>query len=298
MGFMPACDSVDLGFLFVTPASSQATKTQTVTLSYGAKVVVNNNNGSTQIKVDSTATRVTIRITRIAFAQDETTADTLLDNIVVTINEPGSSNGALTIDAPTPAGATDDLNNFSEDLSDDEMDVTGILLAQQVAVVKLVITLPPGFDVEVTQKNGVVRATGLDAAGELTVENGTVKVLEATGDVTVRLTDGQIEVTDHEGSLDAAVENGAIEIGATSLGASETIKAAVTNGQITLGAPADIEADLVAEAEEGTVVFSQGDFDTVASLTQTLQSVTAVLNGGGPSIDLRARNGLIDIGGR
>ena len=298
LGFLSACDSTDLSFLFITPTSAEATKTQTVTLSDGAKVIVNNNNGSTEVKVDSEATKATIKITRSAFAQAETTADTLLDAIAVTVTQPTSSDNTLTIDAPRPSSATDDLNNFTVDLSDDEMDVTKILMAQQVAVVKIVITLPPGFDVEVMQKNGVIKATGLDATGKLTLTSGTVKVLESTGDVTVTMTDGQVDVSDHEGSLDASVENGAIVIGVAGLSSTEEIVAAATNGQITLTVPKEIDADLIAKAVEGSVTFSKSDFDSVPDVTQTLHAVTATLNSGGPNITLQAQNGLISIDGQ
>jgi hypothetical protein len=298
LGFLSACESVDLSILFIAPASVEATRTQTVTLSDGAKVVVNNDNGSTVVKVDSEAAKATIKITRIAFAQDKTTADTLLGNIVVTVTQPGSSDNTLTIDAPCPASATDDLSNFTADFSDDEMDVTKILMAQQVAVVRLVVTLPPGFDVEVTHKNGLVQATGLDAAGQLTVGSGKVEVLESPGDVTVRLTDGQVEVSDHEGSLDAAVTNGAITIGVAGLSSTEQILADATNGQVALTLPQDIDADLIARTKQGTVAFSKSDFDAVSDFTQTLQSVSATLNGGGPTIDVQTQNGLVSVAGQ
>ncbi len=295
LSFLAACDGFDLSFLFVKPASADATRTQSVTLSDGAVVVVNNDNGSTRVTVDPDATKATIKMTRVAYATDETTADTLLDSITVTITEPNLLNNTLTIDAPCPEGATDDENNFTADVSADSMDVTSIFLGQQVAVVRLVITLPPDCDLQIVQKNGAIRVTGLDSTGVLTVENGTVRVLESTGDVTVRTTDGQVEVSDHEGSLDAVVENGAISVDILSLASSEEIQCGVTNGQIALSAPADLDAYVIAEADKGTVVFSSSGFDDVSDVTQTLNSLTATLNSGGPQIELQAGNGLITI---
>ncbi len=48
----------------------------------------------------------------------------------------------------------------------------------------------------------------------------------------------------------------------------------------------------------GTVTFSRSDFDTVSGLAQTLQSVSATLNNGGPMIDLLTQNGLITVAHR
>ena len=80
--------------------------------------------------------------------------------------------------------------------------------------------------------------------------------------------------------------------------ASRSIKAATaTNGQITLTLPGGIDADLTAAAQDGTISFSKSDFDTVPDVTQTLKSVTATLNSGGPTIDLQAQNGAITITG-
>jgi hypothetical protein len=295
LSLLSACDSLDLSALFVTPVTSEASRTQTVSISDGARLVVNNDNGSTRITVDSDATEATIKIARIAYAQDEATADTLLDEIAVTVTEPTWLNNTLTIDAPRPASATNDENNFSVDLSGDQMEVTGILLAQQVAVVQVTITLPAGISVQATHKNGVIRVTGLDSDTTLTMENGNVRVLESAADVTVAVTDGQVIVSDHEGSLDADVDNGAIKIEVASLSSSEEIKARAANGQITLTVPKDIDADLTAETAEGTVSFDEDDFDDVSNVNQTQDFVTATVNDGGPTINLYSENGLISV---
>jgi len=299
LGVLWGCESFNLNISFVTPKTAEATETQTAALPAGARVVVNNDNGSTRITVDPAATQATIVIDRIAKAQDQAAADDLLTKVVVTVTQPSADNGnTLTISAPRPAPASDDEGDFSFTLNDDELNITGVMPSRQVAVVKLTITLPSGFSVDVTHKNGFIRGAGLDSAGTLTMEHGSVRVLDSTGAITVRVTHGDVNVDDHQGSLDARVEDGSLTIDVHSLVTGQQIQGRTTDGHLALGVLRDINAQLTASADHGMVNFFAGDFDLVNNLMQTRHSLTATLNGGGPTIDLQTEHGMVDIRGR
>jgi hypothetical protein len=298
LGLVCACDGFNINISFVTPKTAEATETQTAALPAGAKLVVNNDNGSTRVTVDPAATQATMEITRIAKAEDQAVADDLLTKIVVTVTQPTADSNTLRIDAPRPADASDNEGDFDFTLTDDTLNITGVMPTRRVAVVKLVITLPPAFGVEATHKNGIIRVSRLDTASTLTMTNGSVRVLEATGAITVRNTNGDVDVRDHQGSLDARTDNGTLAIEVQTLAAGQQILGRTGNGHVSLDVLRDLNAQLGATADNGMVSFFASDFDLVSDLTQRRHSLTATLNSGGPTIDLAIDNGMVGIRGR
>lgn len=293
-----ACDTVSFNITFAIPKRATAVDTQHVALPDGARVLVNNENGSTHISVDPAAVDARIEITRTAYGRGQADADELLDKIVVTVTPPVDPENVLKIDAPTPSEATSDESSFQGTFNDDELNITGIIGGGQVATVGLRITLPPGHGVEVTQGNGAVRASDLDTESTLRTDNGRVRVMDAAAKVTIRTDNGSVDVEDHSGSLDVETDNGSVDIEIQSLVGEQKVRAVTDNGRIDLTLPRDIDADLSAMTDDGFIRFDLTDFDSVDHATATGRSLVATLNGGGPPIHLETDNGLIDIEGQ
>lgn len=297
LAFSGACESFTINLTFITPKTASSNETQNSDLPAGARVVVNNDNGSTRVEVDPNATRATIEIERIAYGGTQDEVDALLADIVVTITEPTGADNTLRIDAPKPAAATGVESDFEFSLVDDELNVTGILRARFVATVRLRITLPQGHGVDVTQVNGAIRAENLDTAGTLDTERGSIRVLDATGDVTARTENGSVVVRDHRASLDVETDRGSVSLEVQSLAAGQQIVVRTDRGAIECRLPHDIDAELQADADRGIVDFDLTDFDSVSNAIATFDSVEATLNGGGPTITLDTNHGVIDIDG-
>lgn len=293
-----SCDTVSFNISFAVPKHATAVDTQHVALPDGARVVVNNENGSTHISVDPAAVDARIEITRTAFGRGQAAADELLSKIVVTVTPPDGTDNVLKIDAPSPAEATSNESEFQATLIDDELNITGVLGGEQVATVGLRITLPPGHGVEVTQRIGAVRASDLDTESTLRTNNGRVRVMDAAAKVTIRTDNGSVDVEDHNGSLDIQTDNGSVEIEIRGLASDQSVRAVTDNGRIDLSLPREIDADLTAMTDDGFIRFDLTDFDHVANATATSRSLVATLNGGGPLITLETDNGLIDIEGQ
>jgi hypothetical protein len=330
---MWACNGFSLSLSFVIPRQVVDTKTQSAAMPAGAGLIIENGSGSTRVTVDPAATQATIQITRVALAETLDDANDLLDDIVVTVDEPDGADNNLRILAPKPAGVTDSTGEFQFEFEDDELIVTGILSARRVALVRLKITIPPVHAVQVSQGNGPVRGDGLDADSALSANNGDVRVFNARATMTLRTENGRIEdrshtgnvdamanngpielvgmrgsallrtvngrvqIDDHRGSIDVATQNGGLEIELDALAVGESVLGRSSNGRIDLNLPRDIAAQLRAAVGNGAVSFDASDFDAVnGSITSKL--VTVALNGGGPSIDVETGNGLVDVDGR
>ncbi|MFQ5423057.1 MAG: DUF4097 domain-containing protein [Phycisphaerae bacterium] len=295
---LAACDSFTLTLTFVTPEQAKSVDTQTVALPDGARVVINNDTGSTRISVDPAATEATVQITKVAFGEDQAAADDLLSQIVVTMTPPTPEDNTLRIDAPRPPQATGNSQDFQASLVNDELNVTAILGGNLVSTVRLRITLPPGHGVDVTQQTGYVRATDLDTDSTLQTDNGSVRVTDATTAVTVRTDNGSVDIEDHAGSLDVRTDNGRVRIQVRSLAPDQQILARTDNGFISIELPRDIDAELSAMTDNGAVRLDIQAFDLVNNLSATRRSVSATLNAGGPRIDLNTDNGVIGIESR
>ncbi len=312
-----SCDGTfTFTFQFITPERATSSETQNAAMPAGAALIVDNDNGSTRVTVDPNAVEARIEIRRTALAETQAEADALLAEIVVTVELPDAGNPNLRITARKPDAATGNASEFDFDVQGDEFIVTGIIKAGKVATVRLEITIPGGHAVQITQKNGAIRTTGLDTDSSLTTDNGSIKATGTTADLTatsdngsVRLEgtvgavsvtsdNGGVHIEDHRGSVDAILDNGRLELEILALAAGEHVTARTDNGRIEIELLRDINAELRAVTSNGLVEFRLQDFDAVSNATATSRDVTATLNNGGPQIDVRTDNGRIEIEGR
>ena len=297
--FAPSgCDTFTLTVTFVVPQRAESSETQTLALPSGARVVVDNDNGSTRIDVDPNATEARIEITRLALGETQAEADALLAMIVVTVTAPTPEDNTLRISAPRPTEASGNTGNFEASLIDDELNITAIIGGSRVSLVRLRITLPPGHGVDVTQRNGGVRASDLDTESTFNTDNGSIRVIDAAATMTIRADNGSVDVEGHRGTLDVRTDNGAVEFELRSLTIDQRVIVRTGNGRIEAHLPPAIDAELSATTQNGLVNFDIRDFDLVQNASATLRRVTATLNDGGPPIDLEVDNGRIDIDAR
>lgn len=293
----PACGGFSINISFSTPKRAESTATETAAMPAGARLVVSNDNGSTRVTIDPSATQATVEATRIAVGSTQADADALLAQIVVTVTAPTLGDNTLRVAAPRPAAATGTTGDLDFTLTNDELTIVGVAATRRVAVVQLRITLPLGHEVSVTGKSGAIRAVDLDAASTLMMEDGTVRTIDARAAVAVEVERGQIQVEGHRGGLDAAMRDGFIGVEVRTLAAGQSVDCVNRRGPINLDVPRDLDAELTARVDDGVVIFNDRDFDTVTVAVRTFRRVVATLNGGGPTINLNADNGTIDIDG-
>lgn len=290
-----ACVGFTLNLSFIVPERAESTETLSYSVEAGTTVEVANDIGSTRVIVDPQADTVSVEVKRIALSDTQSGADELLERMVVTVTEPQADGDSLLIEAIKPATATDDEDNFQFNVEDDQINIVAIVGSAEVAQYQLRVTLPAGHPLVVEQGVGRVRAVGLDTAATLSAESGTVHTLSVRAPLTVTVEAGGVNIEAHVGSLDVEVGAGSADLEIVSLAAADAVTATVTTGGIDCNLPEDIDADLRALVDLGAVVFEGTDFIAVSDLTETSNFVEAVLNAGGPSIDLRVDLGDIDI---
>lgn len=289
------CNGFNFSFTFIVPKKAEASDTQNVALPDGARVMVNNEVGSTRVTVDPNATQAKIEITRTALADTQEEADDLLTKIVVTITAPTAEDNTLKIDAPKPAEATGRSADFDVTVQDDEINVVAISATTLVAQVRLRITLPAGHGVDVVQGTGNIRAVALDTASSLKTTTGSVRTLGVNADVTIEVSTGGVDVEAHRGSLDVEIATGGFSAQIIGLADDDQVVARIETGGIELLLPEDISCVLKALVEVGAIEFRARDFDRVQITTQTRSVLDAKLGDGGPLVDLRSEVGGIDI---
>lgn len=282
----------------VTPEMVTSTETRNVTLPAGASVVVSNELGTTKVQVEETATQATVQIVRVAYAASEEDAEDLLAEMEVAITEPTGGDNRLVVTAKAVEGATSDEGEFNMVVNDDDVVITRVFSRARVAKYRITVTLPPGHGVEVIQKVGLVKASGLDTASTLDGAAATVVAQSCTAALTASADAGDVKVTSHRGSLNAAVSAGSAVIDIVALAADDVVDVAVDAGSIDIDLPAGVGADLDAATSIGSVHFDENDFTAVTVTTDTLMHVVAELNGGGAEIDLQTDVGNIIIDSR
>jgi hypothetical protein len=141
--------------------------------------------------------------------------------------------------------------------------------------VRYQVRLPAGIEAQVSTTNGAVKASGLTSKVKASVVNGAV------------------EMTDMAGALDAVVVNGSLIVKLATV--SGPVRLETTNGRLTLELPQTSKANLSARVVNGGLTVSGLPVEEPAQ--RRIKNIEAVLNGGGPSIDLRTTNGRVTITG-
>jgi HSP20 family molecular chaperone IbpA len=95
-------------------------------------------------------------------------------------------------------------------------------------------------------------------------------------------------------AIDSVVANGSLAVELTRVAAD--VRLEMTNGRLSLELPAQSKAQLSARVVNGVLEVSGLPIEEPTG--RRIRNVEATLNGGGPSIDLRATNGRLTIQGK
>jgi hypothetical protein len=137
------------------------------------------------------------------------------------------------------------------------------------------VRVPPGVAAQVSTTNGSVKSTGFAGKLKASVVNGAV------------------ELTAISGELDATVVNGSLVVKLAQVTAP--IRLETANGRLTLELPKASRANLSARVVNGGLSVSGLPVEEPAQ--RRIRNLEAMLNGGGPTVDLRTTNGRISITG-
>lgn len=289
------CMPFSFSFHFITPKKAESTTTATYALPEGAGVKVINEVGTTKVTVDPNAAEMTLEVKRIAMANTQEDANSLLAEMQVTVTEPNDANEVLLIEAKRPASATVNGGEFNWSVSGDELNISAIAATVKVAQYRIAITLPSGHGVQVEQQVGHIRTTGLDTPATLRSKAGSIRSLGATTAVTGRTEAGSIVMENHTGSLDLMAEAGSIDVEILALAPTDAVKCLTQSGSIVLELPRNVNALLKALARWGHIDFWAGEFDSASDVTDTRSFVEATLGTGGATVDLETQVGSIGI---
>jgi Putative adhesin/Domain of Unknown Function (DUF748) len=142
--------------------------------------------------------------------------------------------------------------------------------------VRYQVRLPADAQVDVSTTNGPLTADGL--AGRLNV----------TG------VNGKVVLDNMSGAIDAVVANGSMTVTLARLTAA--VRLDITNGRLSVELPAASHANLSAHVVNGSL--SVSGLQVEEPKGRRIQSLEALLNGGGPELNLRTTNGRISIDGK
>lgn len=290
-----ACDGFQLNINFTVPRRAADSSSALFDMPAGARLVVRNAVGSTRVSVDPAATQARVEVERAALADTQEEADALLALIMVNITAPTVDANELVIDAPKPAEATDDDSSFSVNTDDNGTTVVSINASVKVAEVQLRIILPPGHACDLTQTAGSIRVVALDTDSTLTTRSGSIRSIGSACLLVITSQTGSVKIEAHSGGVDVEGRTGSVEIESIDIISTESIIVRLETGSIELALPSNVDADVTAIAESGSIDFRRRDFDDTNGLTETRSTLTVQLNDGGALIDLRTESGHIDF---
>jgi hypothetical protein len=133
-----------------------------------------------------------------------------------------------------------------------------------------------------------------DAQADISVTNGPLKADGLNGRLKATAVNGNVDLTNMSGAIDGVTANGSLVVELTRVAAD--VRLELTNGRLSLDLPRASKAQLSARVVNGALEVSGLPIQEATG--RRIRSLEATLNGGGPSIDLRATNGRLSITGR
>ncbi|MCG8408548.1 MAG: hypothetical protein MI923_25380 [Phycisphaerales bacterium] len=231
-------------------------------------------NGNIKVRINPTATELTATGTKKIEASDDAAAAARLEEFKVTLSVAESFPLQVFLVADFPEGSP----------------VT-------VAEADLEVVIPSGVNLNIESTNGRVEIVGNEGTSEVGLVNGEIIILEQAGNVLASTVNGRVKVNSESGGVEADVTNGLIEIDA-SPAAPESIVANTVNGNVTVSIPNTAGANVDLSTVIGGINHSFGDFATIDLRIVDLASVTAVLNGGGATVQAGAVTGFVNFAGQ
>ncbi|NIT55064.1 MAG: DUF4097 family beta strand repeat protein [Aliifodinibius sp.] len=122
--------------------------------------------------------------------------------------------------------------------------------------------------------------------------NGTIAVMEVTGNMSLKTTNGKIRADRVGGAVYARTTNGSIEGVLTSFEEAEDLEFTTTNGSVNVTLPQESRFDLRAKTTNGSI---STDFPIEIEGRYDQKRIRAKINGGGPLLYLETTNGNIRL---
>ena len=136
--------------------------------------------------------------------------------------------------------------------------------------------------------------TPADALVEFSTTNGSLKVDGLTGKTKATAVNGRVEMKNMGGAIDSVVATGALDVKLAEV--SAPVRLEITNGRLSFELPSTSKATLSARIVNGAINVSGLEVDQPTG--NRIKRLDALLNGGGPEMNLRATNGRISIQGK
>lgn len=244
-------------------------------------------NGSIELRVSDTATEIGISGTQRVTADSDEAAQAALDDWTIEVANAAGDAATAVLNFGAPSSST------------------------RVYRADVEVVIPAGVALTVDNENGTIDITGNTGTTTIRVTNGSVNVIDQAGNTDITTTNGSVELRATDGNIDVQSSNGSITIDSTSGNVEAqtengsididarpedngTISATVQLGSIEIRVPADFAADVDFEGGFGGIFTDLSEF-TVTGLEETLNDLTATLNGGGGLIEADTSVGSISF---
>jgi DUF4097 and DUF4098 domain-containing protein YvlB len=173
------------------------------------------------------------------------------------------------------------------------------------------VTMPKKANLDASSTNGSI--TIVEITGEISAKttNGSISIRGCEGKLVAKTTNGGVNMKEVSGNVEAKTVNGGILVRSATLdgesrfkttngsielqigeGRSAPLTASTTNGSITVGLPSSFAADIEASTVHGHI-YSDLPITVVGKISKT--SLHGKLNGGGELMRLRTVNGKINV---
>jgi hypothetical protein len=225
--------------------------------------------GNVNIEFDPTAEQISVTGAKRVTAESQETADSGLEVFEITWNEQESDPPEATLKFESP----NDTRFYAASVN---------------------IVLPYALELRVSHDFGNVTIDGNDGATFVQLDAGDLTVTNQSGDLDVDVDDGDIDITSEDGNVEVILNAGNADVDA-SPAAGNRVRVAVDLGDLTVRVPDDFAADLYLEVDLGDVDANLSGFD-VTEEDSSNHRVSAVLNGGGGTVDARVDLGDVNFG--
>ncbi len=122
--------------------------------------------------------------------------------------------------------------------------------------------------------------------------NGRLEVLDCSGRMRLETTNGKVIADDVSGSLRCKTTNGSINVSMLEVNETEEMSFKSTNGSIKLYLPEKIDAEIRARTTNGSI---SCDLPITEKYSRSKKKLEAIINDGGLMIYLKTTNGSIRI---
>jgi hypothetical protein len=240
-------------------------KFETFSLSGDLDLMVKTDNGNITLRGQDGLSEVQVKATLKAWAMSDGEAESLLQEIPLTMTQTGNR-VELRVD-PRPQ--------------------FGIIINTGYSV-NFEVVMPSSALMNIETDNGAVDIENVTGSLKTLTDNGRIRLFNVIGDLDLETDNGSIDIQGGLGSLHARTDNGNVSYSGRLLGPNHSVE--TDNGNITLYLPSDSALQIDAEVDNGSL---SSDLPLQGELRN--HSWSAVLNAPDATLRLRTDNGSIRL---